>query len=122
MIMNFINVMIARSTFIAEGEKRMTCCLCTNVLLHDRGRRKKLHEASCSSARHMLQKLCPDSFNSAGIWKNKDALMSSLCENQLKSIDILESKLENLMEEVGSILKEEDERSKPESSKESLPK
>ena len=27
MIMNFINVMIARSTFIAEVEKRMTCCL-----------------------------------------------------------------------------------------------
>ena len=38
------------------------------------------------------------------------------------SIDILESKLENLKEEVGPILKEEDERSKPESSKESLPK
>ena len=46
----------------------------------------------------------------------------SLCENQLKSIDILESKLENLKEEVGPILKEEDERSKPESSKEYLPK
>ena len=46
----------------------------------------------------------------------------SLCENQLKSIDILESKLENLKEEVGPILKEEDEISKPESSKESLPK
>ena len=45
-----------------------------------------------------------------------------LCENQLKSIDILESKLENLREEVGPILKEEDERSKPESSKEFLPK
>ena len=27
--------------------------------------------------------------------------MCSLCENQLKSIDILESKLENLKEEVG---------------------
>ena len=79
----------------------MTCCLCINVLLQDRGRRKKLHEASCSFARHMLQKLCPDSFNSVGIWKNKDALMCSLCENQLKSIDILESKLENLKEEVG---------------------
>ena len=38
MIMNFINEMIARSTYIAEGEKRMTCCLCTNVLLQDRGR------------------------------------------------------------------------------------
>ena len=73
---------------------------------------KKLHEASCSSARHMLQK----------VWKNKNALMCSLCENQLKSIDILESKLENLKEEVGPILKEENERSKPESSKESLPK
>ena len=125
MIMNFINVMIARSTFIAEGEKRMTCCLLI-VLLQDRGRRKKLHEASCSSARHMLQKLCPDSFNSVGIWKNKDALMCSLCENQLKSIDILESKLENLKEEVGrkisNILKEEDERSKPEPPKESSPK
>ena len=122
MIMNFINVMIARSTFIAEGEKRMTCCLCTKVLLQDRGIREKLHEASCSSARHMLQKLCPDSFNSVGIWKTMDALMCSLCENQLKSIDILESKLEHLKEEVGPILKEEDERSKPESSKESLPK
>ena len=94
MIMNFINVMIARSTFIAVGEERMTCCLYTNVLLQDRERRKKLHEASCGFARHMLQKLCPDSFNSVGIWKNKDALMCSLCENQLKSIDILESKLE----------------------------
>ena len=78
MIMNFINVMIARSTFIAEGEKRMTC-LCTNVLLQDRGRRKNLHEAICSFARHILQKLCPDSFISVGIWKNKDALMCSLC-------------------------------------------
>ena len=63
-----------------------------------------------------------------GIWKNKDALMCSLCENQLKSksIDILESKLENLKEEVGrkisNILKENDERSKPESPKESSPK
>ena len=58
-----------------------------------------------------------------GIWKNKVALMCSLCENQLKSIDILESKLENLKEEVGrKILKEEDERSKPESPKESSPK
>ena len=126
MIMNFINLMIARSTFIAEGEKRMTSCLCTNVLLQDRGRRKKLHEASCSSARHMLHKLCPDSFNSVGIWKNKDALMCSLCENQLRSIDILESKLENLKEEVGrkisNILKKEDERSKPESPKKSSPK
>ena len=56
----------------------------------------------------MLQKLCPDSFNSVGIWKNKDALMCSLSENQLKSIDILESKLEHLKEEVGPILKEED--------------
>ena len=54
MIMNFIKVMIAQSTFIAEGEKRMTSCLCTNVLLQDSGRRKKLHETSCSSARHML--------------------------------------------------------------------
>ena len=70
----------------------------------------------------MLQKLCPDSFNSVGIWKNKDALMCSLCENQLKSIDILESKLEHLKVDVGPILKEEDERSKPESSEESLPK
>ena len=125
MTMNFINLMIARSTFIAEGEKRMTCCLCTNVLLQDRGRRKKLHEASCSSARHMLQKLCPDSFNSVGIWKNNDVLMCSLCENQLKSIDNLESKL-NLKEEVGrkisNILKDEDERSKPEPPKESSPK
>ena len=57
-----------------------------------------------------------------GFGKNKDALMCSLCENQLKSIDILERKLENLKEEVGPILKEEDERSKPKSSKESLPK
>ena len=66
----------------------------------------------------MLQNLCPDSFNSVGIWKNKDALMCSLCENQLQSIDILESKLENLKEEVGrkisNLLKEEDKRSKPE--------
>ena len=126
MIMNCINVMIARSTSIAEGEKRMTCCLCTNVLLQDRGRRNKLHEASCTSAGHMLQKLCPDSFNSVGIWKNKDALMCNLCVNQLKSIDILESKLDNLKEEVGrkisNILKEEDERSKPESPKEFSPK
>ena len=112
MIMNFINVMIARSTFIAEGEKMMTCSLCNNGLLQDRGRREKIHETSCSSAWHMLQKLCPDSFNSVGIWKNKDALMCSLCENQLKSIDILESRLENLKDEVGrkisNILKEED--------------
>ena len=52
--------------------------------------------------------------------------MCSLCENQLKSIDILESKLENLKEEVGrkisNSLKEEGERSKPESPKESSPK
>ena len=54
----------------------------------------------------MLLKLCPDSFNSVGIWKNNDALMCNLCENQLKSIDKL-----NLKEEVGrkisNILKEE---------------
>ena len=60
-----------------------------------------------------------------GIWKNKDALMCSLCENQLKSIDILESKLENLKEvgrKISNFLKEEDERSKPQSPKESSPK
>ena len=76
MIMNFINVMIARSTFIAEGEKRMTCCLCTNVLLQDREDGKSfMKRAVINSARHMLQNLCPDSFDSVGIWKNKDALM-----------------------------------------------
>ena len=53
-------------------------------------------------------------------------IMCRLCENQLKSIDILESKLENLKEKVGmkisNTLKEEDEISKPESPKESSPK
>ena len=101
----------------------MTSCLCTNVLLQDRSRQKTLQGASCSSARKVLHKLCSVSFNSVGIWKNKDARMCRLCENQLKSIDILESKLENLKEEVGTkisnILKEEDEISKPESPKES---
>ena len=53
--------------------------LCTNVLLQDRGRRKKLHEASCV----VLQGTC---CTRVGIWKNKDALMCSLCENQLKSM------------------------------------
>ena len=100
----------------------MTCCLCVNVLLQDLRRRKKLHGASCSSARNVLQKLCPVSFNSVGIWKNKDALMCSMCDNQLKSIDILESKLKNLKEDMGTKisnnLKEEDERSRPESPKE----
>ena len=104
----------------------MTCCLCANVLLQDRRRRIKLHGASCSSARNVLQKLCPVLFNSVGIWKNKDALMCSLCDNQLKSIDILESKLKNLKEDMGTkisnILKEEDERSMPESPKEPSPK
>ena len=76
MIMNFIKVMIAQSTFIAEGEKRMTCLLMFFCKTGEDG--KTLHEASCSSARHMLQKLCSDSFNSVGIWKNKDALMCSL--------------------------------------------
>ena len=104
----------------------MTCCLCTNVLLQDRRRRKKLHGASCSSQEACCRNYVPVSFNSVGIWKNKDALMCSLCENQLKSIDILESKLENLKEDMGTkisnISKEEDERSKPESPKESSPK
>ena len=114
MIMNFINVMIARSTFIAEGEKRMTCCLCTNVLLQDRGKRKKLHEASCNSARHMLQNLCPDSFEVLGFGRIRMLLCGSLCENQLMKI---------LKEEVGKEnLKKKDERSKQESPKESSPK
>ena len=52
--------------------------------------------------------------------------MCSLCDKQLKSIDILESKLKNLKEDMGkkisNILKEEDERSMPESPKEPSPK
>ena len=125
MIMNFINVMIARSTFIAEGEKKMTCCLLLFFCKTGEDGKNFMKQAV------VLQGTCcrnyvPDSFNSVGIWKNKVALMCSLCENQLKSIDILESKLENLKEEVGrkisNILKEDDERSKPESPKESSPK
>ena len=52
--------------------------------------------------------------------------MFSLCDNQLKSIDILESKLKNLKEGMGTkisnILKEEEKRSMPESPKEPSPK
>ena len=116
MIMNFINVMIARSTFTAEGEKRMTCCLCTNVLLQDRGRRKNFMKRAV-----ILQGTCCRIYVQIHstvlvFGKIRMLLCGSLCENQL---------MENLKEEVGrkisNVLKEEDERSKPESPKESSP-
>ena len=78
MIMNFIKVMIAQSTFIAEGEKRMTC-FCVLMFFCKTGEDGK----NCMKRAVVLQGTC---CTCVGIWKNKDALMCSLCENQLKSM------------------------------------
>ena len=71
-----------------KGEKRKACCLCTNVLLQNRRRLEKLHGASCSSARNMLQKIMSSFIQQCWDLKNKDALMCSLYENQLKYLKI----------------------------------
>ena len=81
----------------------MQCCLCAQVSLDNR-RRKKLYGNSCSEARKSLIQLCAVPLNVIPEISFKDAVLCFHSEKRLKDIAVLEPKLLRLKTEVSQMI------------------
>ena len=77
-----------------------SCCLCLEALRTDHRRSKKLHGASCGTARAVLRGLLDYPLESLLVTRDPAALLCCSCEKTLNSINSISKKLENMKADV----------------------